>query len=364
MSHAANAYDKHLTEVLINHGFVEQAQLDALRSAAGSLGLVAYLIQLGALVADSQRTLDMIEKGYIKGDGAALLFTHEARTLLRKPIAESGEPAIETATPDDDHPAPEETVPDKVIDENSDEYFFALTGRSDFISVNEVVQMLYSGRHSGSFTLDTAHNSTDLHFVQGQVVCVDPVRLQGRSFTPARAEQPVTIDRDAVDDATRRRAEDGTPILHGLLEAGALRRLSLQDAAFQVGVDILLDALCSPADCFFAYRPLVPPPLAAKTQLTSLGAMTLLLEASRLHDEWQSLQKSHPIDQPPHAIGNLLARVAELDVSRIGMRVLAEVDGTRPIHAIADRAGVHWLTATREICDFAGRGIVEFAQHL
>lgn len=205
---------------------------------------------------------------------------------------------------------------------------FSFAGRTDFIAAEEVLQMIGSGRHTGRLQLEKADNRIDLYVRAGRVAFLDPHRLS-RSVLPRGPLGGLhAIPEQALDEAERRRLQDGVPLLVSLWEQGELGRDDARATMRRLGMEVLFDFLRDEGDVRFAYERLDALPAFADEHDLGVGITPVLLELSRQLDDWRSLTRVFPDpSEPVEAVPDLMARIAHLDLGALEIQVLSLVGG-------------------------------------
>lgn len=107
-----------------------------------------------------------------------------------------------------------------VLSSHGNNIDFNFAGRTDFISLEEVLQMLAVGKHQGCLSIEKADNRLDIHMRDGRVVLLDPHHMIRRVVTSSDSMRHREIPEAAIQRAEAERTAKGTPILLSLHNQG------------------------------------------------------------------------------------------------------------------------------------------------
>jgi hypothetical protein len=218
---------------------------------------------------------------------------------------------------------------------------FSFAGRTDFIAVEEVLQMIGSGRHTGRLQLENADNRIDLYVRSGRVAFLDPHRLSRRVLPRGPLGGLHAIPELALDQAESRRQHDDVPLVVSLWEQGELGRDDARATMRRLGMEVLFDFLRDEGDVRFAYERLDALPAFADEYDLGVGITPILLELSRQLDEWRSLARVFPDPSAPvEPVPDLMARIAHLDLGALEIQVLSLLGGEVSPVEIASKTGL------------------------
>ena len=214
---------------------------------------------------------------------------------------------------------------------------FNLAGRTDFISLEEVVQMLTSGKHSGRLSVVKGDNGIDVYISAGRISGLDPHRLRRRVLPGADVMTQREIPAAAVADAERQRLERGLPGVLILAEQGFIRPAERHDELARFGKEGLFEIMAEREPCSFSYRQLERlPPWVVEHDLR-LGVTPLLLEGSKAVDDWRQFEAVFGApDSPLQPAEDMYARIGDLALGVLEIKLLSQIDGeTTPRSLVA-----------------------------
>ncbi|MBL8749576.1 MAG: DUF4388 domain-containing protein [Planctomycetes bacterium] len=204
---------------------------------------------------------------------------------------------------------------------------FNLAGRTDFISVEEVLQMLSAGKHVGCLSLEKGDNRLDIYLKDGRIFFLDPHHMI-RRVMPGDSMRHREIPEAAVTEAQGRRAKEGVPILLALHEKGVFRRDELREVMRLFGKEVLFDFMREQEPYLFYYRKLQALPAYAEQYDLRLGVTSLLLEGSKLLDDWKQMLQVFP--NPDAAIepkSDMFVRMGDVALSVLEIKLLSQING-------------------------------------
>src|SRR5262245_14998952 len=175
---------------------------------------------------------------------------------------------------------------------------FNFAGRTDFIPVEEVMQMLSGGKHVGCLSLVKCDNRLDIYLKEGRIVFLDPHHLI-RRLLPGDSMRHRELSETAVTEAESRRAREGVPVLIALGEKGLIRRDELRDLMRTIGKETMFDFMREVDPYAFYFRKLEELPGFADANDLRLGATSLLLEGSKQLDDWKQMLQVFPDRDAP-----------------------------------------------------------------
>lgn len=204
---------------------------------------------------------------------------------------------------------------------------FNFAGRTDFISVEEVLQMLSSGKHLGCLSLEKADNRLDIYLRDGRVWFLDPHHMI-RRVLPGDSMRHREIPEAAVNQAETVRAKTGTPVLLSLHEQGVFRREELREVMRLFGKEVLFDFMREQEPYAFYYRKLDALPAYAEAHDLRLGVTSILLEGSKLLDDWKQMLQVFPNpDAPLEPKADMFARMGDVALGVLEIKLLSAING-------------------------------------
>lgn len=204
---------------------------------------------------------------------------------------------------------------------------FNFAGRTDFISVEEVLQMLSAGKHLGCLSLEKGDNRLDIYLRDGRVWFLDPHHMI-RRVLPGDAMRHREIPEAAVGQAEATRARTGTPVVLSLHEQGHFKRDELRELLRLFGKEVLFDFMRESEPYAFYYRKLDALPPFAEAWDLRLGVTSILLEGSKLVDDWKQMLQVFP--NPDAAIepkADMFARMGDVALGVMEIRLLSAING-------------------------------------
>jgi hypothetical protein len=223
-----------------------------------------------------------------------------------------------------------------LIRANSGGQDFNFAGRTDFISVEEVLQMLAAGKHLGCLSLEKGDNRLDVYLKDGRVFFLDPHHL-ARRVMPGDSMCHQEISEAVITEAESLRAKDGVPVMLTLLNKGVFGEEQLQDVLRMFGKEVLFDFMRESEPYAFYYRQLDELPDYAIEHDQRLGVTSLLLEGSKLIDDWHQMLTVFP--NPDAALepkADMFARMGDVPLGVMEIKLLSQINGdTTPRSLVA-----------------------------
>ncbi|MFY9342709.1 MAG: DUF4388 domain-containing protein [Planctomycetota bacterium] len=217
---------------------------------------------------------------------------------------------------------------------------FNFAGRTDFISVEEVMQMLASGGHRGCLSLEKGDNRLDIYLKDGRIWFLDPHHLIRRVLpgdTMHHREIPDTL----ITEAEARRVREGVPTLVTLHERGAFKLEELRDVMRMFGKEVLFDFMREVEPYAFYYRKLDQlPPFAEQGDLR-IGVTSILLEGSKQLDDWRQMLVAFP--DPDTAIqpsADMYARLGDVALGVLEIKLLSLINGDTTPRSLVSALGL------------------------
>lgn len=235
---------------------------------------------------------------------------------------------------------------------------FNFAGRTDFISVEEVLQMLASGKHLGCLSLEKGDNRLDIYLANGRIWQLDPHHLI-RRVLPGTGLQHREIPEAAVAQAEATRARTGQPVLLALLDQNVCKRDELRDWMRSFGKEVLFDFMRERVPFAFYYRKLDSLPAFCESWDLRLGVTSLLLEGSKLVDDWQQLLAVFP--DPDAAIepsSDMFARMSDTPLGVLELKLLTAINGDTSPRALAPILGLPLFEVYQMLVKLSRDGIL------
>lgn len=217
---------------------------------------------------------------------------------------------------------------------------FNFAGRTDFISVEEVLQMLAAGKHLGCLSLEKGDNRLDIYLANGRIWQLDAHHLI-RRVLPGNGIQHRELPEAAVAQAEATRARTGQPVLLALLDQGIWKREELRDVMRAFGKEVLFDFMRESQPFAFYYRKLDALPAFCESWDLRLGVTSILLEGSKLVDDWQQLLAVFPDpDAPIEPSADMFARMGDTPLGVLELKLLTAINGDTSPRALAPILGL------------------------
>jgi hypothetical protein len=190
---------------------------------------------------------------------------------------------------------------------------FHLAGRADFISMDELLQLLSAGKHTGLLNVERADTQLDIYLGKGTVAFVDPHWLMQRLFRdPTQMAGFREVAQDSLDLANAARTAEGKPIALTLLEGGFFKPETFREQHRDFEVEMLYQFLMDTHEARFSYRACEQLPDFAEEHHAGLPIMPLLLESHRRIDDWRRIRRVLPdLEEPltPAPISSLASAI-------------------------------------------------------
>ncbi|MEY4674611.1 MAG: hypothetical protein RL148_2395 [Planctomycetota bacterium] len=235
----------------------------------------------------------------------------------------------------------------------------SFSGRTDFVSIEDVLQMLAAGKHSGCLTIETEDDRVDVWLHDGRIAFLDPFRIERRQVPGSDPAVATQLSAEELESARRERPSHGQPLLLHLHARKVLRCEDLVDMLAVCGKDALFAMMRAAGSRSFSFHSVELPLHAVQFDLC-LGVTSALLEGSRLADDWKQLQRVFP--DPSKPVRRLLGAetlVADETVAPSTVRVAMELDGTKGAAQVAAAVGLPLFDTCVELVRLARKGVVE-----
>lgn len=238
---------------------------------------------------------------------------------------------------------------------------FNFAGRTDFISVEEVLQMLAGGKHLGCLSLEKADNRLDIYLAQGRVWFLDPHHMI-RRVLPSDAMHHRELPEAQVSQAENARAQTGQPVLLALHDLGVFRREELREMLRFFGKEVLFDFMREQEPYAFYYRKLEALPPFAEAWDLRLGVTSILLEGSKLVDDWKQMLAAFPDpDAPIEPRADMFARMGDVALGLLEIKLLSAIDGDTTPRNLAPRLGLPLYDVYQLLIKLSREGILAAA---
>ncbi|MCA8977777.1 MAG: DUF4388 domain-containing protein [Planctomycetes bacterium] len=204
---------------------------------------------------------------------------------------------------------------------------FNFAGRTDFISVEEVMQMLSQGKHIGCLSLEKDDNRLDIYIKDGRIYFLDPHHIV-RRVMPGDSMRHREISEAKVTEAEAIRTRTGRPALLTLLEKGVFQAAEMREVLRLHGREALFDFMRTAEPYAFYYRQLQALPEFALTHDVRLGVTSMLLEGSKQIDDWAQMRELFPDpDAPIEPKADMFARMGDIALDVLEIKLLSAING-------------------------------------
>ncbi|MCA8951866.1 MAG: DUF4388 domain-containing protein [Planctomycetes bacterium] len=205
---------------------------------------------------------------------------------------------------------------------------FNFAGRTDFISVEEVMQMLSQGKRIGCLSLEKDDNRLDIYLKDGRIFFLDPHHLIRRVMPGSDAMQHREITESQVTGAEGERNRSGKPALLSLCDEGVFQGLDRISILRQFGKEVLFDFMRSSEPYAFYYRSHDELPAFAIDNDIRVGVTSLLLEGSKQLDDWQQMLAVIPDpDMPLEPKADMFARMSDIALGVLEIKLISQING-------------------------------------
>jgi hypothetical protein len=235
---------------------------------------------------------------------------------------------------------------------------FNFAGRTDFIPVEEVMQMLCGGKHLGCLSLAKCDNRLDIYLKEGRICFLDPHHLI-RRVLPGDSMRHRELSETAVTEAESRRAREGVPVLLALGEKGLVRRDELRDLMRTIGKETMFDFMREVDPYAFYFRKLEELPAFAETNDLRLGATSLLLEGSKQLDDWKQMLQAFPDrDAPIEPNPNMFERLGDVALGVVELKLLSQINGDATPRSLVNSIGLPLYEVYQILIKLSREGII------
>lgn len=236
---------------------------------------------------------------------------------------------------------------------------FSFAGLTDFISVEEVLQLLGAGKHTGCLTLENASSHIEVYLSQGRLAFLNPRTLLRRVFPTRDAMGGREIPERLMQTAVKAFEKSGVPIALTLYQHGFLRENEVREACKLLGVEVLVDFLYEPEPSTFCYRRVLDLPDYAIKYDLRIGITPFLLEGSKRLDDMSNMRRVFP--DPEQAVRmqtDAFVRLGDLNLTPMEIKMLAGLnEGVSP-RQLAQRVGIPLFETYQALVRFAREGVV------
>jgi hypothetical protein len=236
----------------------------------------------------------------------------------------------------------------------------AIEGPLRELALTDVFQLLDLSRKTGTLTVtpEEGRRPATVHFERGAVTAAELGDAHERiGHLLLRAGK---VTEAQVDQATRlQKLRPGTPLGALLVESGGVAAAEVQrQLRFQIQ-EVVFD-LIQWKDGYFRFEE--GPGAAPGGVAVRVTTESLLMEAARRVDEWSTLETKVPhMGVVPVLVGDS-PEGPTLDLHPTEWEVLAEIDGTRTLKAIAGALGRSDFDVAKIVFGLASTGVVDIRE--
>jgi hypothetical protein len=251
------------------------------------------------------------------------------------------------------------TALDKAMHRGASPREYSFAGLADFISLEEVLQLLGGGNHRGCLSLEKHDNRLDIYLNCGHIAYYDPHHLTRRILPVNNNMSYREISPELLEDVEERHAKEGVPIFIGLKDKGFLKANELRDVIRMLGAEILYEFLREQDLVAFFYKRMDRLPSFATEMDLRMSVTPLLLEGSRRQDDWKKMMKVFP--DPDEAVQpgkDMYARISSLNLGVHEIKMLAHINGESSPRNLATLMGMPLIDVYQTLVRFATEGVV------
>jgi hypothetical protein len=236
---------------------------------------------------------------------------------------------------------------------------FNFASRTDFLSLDEVLQMLAAGKHHGCLSLEKADNRLDVYMRESRIVFLDPHHMIRRVIPAADSLRQREIPVAALTEAEAQRPKTGRPVLLSLFDAGHFRKEELREMLRLFGREVLFDFMMEKEPFVFYYRRQDELPAFAVEHDFRLGVTSLLLEGSKRLDDWHLLQKVFPDPSAPvEPRADMFARMGDVALDVLEIKLLSQINGEITPKGLVPVLGLPLFDVCQMLVRLAREGII------
>ncbi len=248
---------------------------------------------------------------------------------------------------------------DQTMLETQEKQDFTFAGQTDFISIQEVLQLVSSGGYTGILGLEKADNRLDLFIRDGKVVLFDPHHITRRILPGPDNQSHREIPLEIMEQAEQIKASAEIPLLVGMYCLGFLREDELPDLLQNLGLEVFYEFLCETGTCNFFYRKLDEMPDFVAEYGYAMSVTPILLEGSKRVDEWNVLLEVFPDpDEAIQPMDGMLARLDGLDLGVHEIKLFASLNNGVSPRLLASSIGLPLFDVYQHLVRYARDGVL------
>lgn len=250
-------------------------------------------------------------------------------------------------------------VVDRVLMEEGAPKDYHLAGRADFISMDELLQLLAAGKHTGQLALQNPESRLDIWFKDGLIAFIDPHCLRQRLIPGRGLTRWREIPQELLNEANEIRSTEGTPVLLTLHERGFLKDDELKEQLKNLGFEQIYAYLRDGKHCAFGYTAVTVLPDYVTNYHCGMPVTPLLLESHKRIDDWRRILRVFPeLDAPIQPTPDMFMKIGQLSLDVVEIKALTLVDGVNSFRDISSQTGLNNFDLGMMLCAFARDGVI------
>jgi hypothetical protein len=248
---------------------------------------------------------------------------------------------------------------DRVILELGSPRDYSFAGRADFISLEEVLQLLGGAKHRGRLSLEKPDNRLDIFLDNSSIAFLDPHRFIRRVLPVPDRMTYREISFELLEKAELRHAQEGVPIFMTLEAEGFLRKGEAREVMRQLGSEVLFDFLREQQDVAYTYRRLDQLPSFAVQHNLKVAVTPLLLEGNKQRDDWRGLSRAFPDpNQQLQPVADIFTRIGSMDLGVLEIKMLAQISNKATPRELVAAMGLPLQEVYHYLVRFAKDGVL------
>ncbi len=248
---------------------------------------------------------------------------------------------------------------DRILLEQSAPQEFNFAGKGDFIAVEEVMQLLTAGHHTGVFVVEKPDNCVEMYFKEGHVAFVSPHKLTRRVIRGEGLKEYREIPVEMAREAEERFVEEGLPIFLHFLEKGFFEEDEFLSFLRDQGGELIYEFIRESSECSYRWISMQDLPEFAERFDIRLDVMPILLEAHKQMDDWRLIKRIIPdMDTPIEPAPDRFSVLAEMALDASQIKLLAMINGENTVRTMAEDGGIPPFEVASMLAEFAKLGII------
>ncbi len=250
-------------------------------------------------------------------------------------------------------------VIDRVLMEEGAAKDYHLAGRADFISLDELLQLLAAGKHTGLLSLHSPQSRLDIFFKDGQIAFVDPHSLKQRMIAGRGLNRWREIPQDLLNEANEIRSTHRVPVLLTLRERGFFAEAGFGEQLRRIGTELIYTYFQDGKNCAFGYEAMDTLPDFVEENRSNIAIMPLLLEGHKRIDDWRRIRRVFPdLDEPIQPTENMIQCLGTLSLDVVEIKALTLVNGHNSFVDIVSATGLNSFDLGMMLVGFAREGVI------